>query len=38
MKANLRRLLAGLVLFLPYLAFGEDTRLTWLASRLLPKA
>jgi hypothetical protein len=32
----LRRFLIGAVLFLPYLAFGEDARLNALAARLLP--
>jgi hypothetical protein len=32
------RVLIGLVLFLPYLAFGEDTRLDSLASFLLPRS
>jgi hypothetical protein len=32
----LYRLLVGLVLLLPYLAFGEDARLNALAARLLP--
>jgi hypothetical protein len=31
-----RRFLVALVLFLPYLAFGEDARLNALAARLLP--